>query len=137
VAKARVRVVSLVKPIRPPGRSRRAVWRSLVEECRQSGLSQVAFCRQRGIPPGTFSCWKHKLAHERGANREARAPGATRPAFLPVRITVPPPARGAEDPAAAGEIEIALSTGPRVRVRGRVDVPWLGQVLDLLAGRRC
>ena len=137
MAKARVREVSLIGPTRPPTRSRRAVWRALVEECRQSGLSQGAFCRQRGIPPGTFSCWKHKLAHERGANREATGAVAARPAFLPVRITVPPPARRDEAPAAAGEIEIALSTGPRVRVRGRVDVPWLGQVLELLAGRRC
>ncbi len=137
MAKARVREVAWVEPGRRPRRSRRAVWRALVEECRQSGLSQVAFCRQRGIPPGTFSCWKHKLAHERGAHRETTAPGVARAAFLPVRLTVPPAARGAEDPAGAGEIEIALSTGPRVRVRGRVDVPWLGQVLDLLAGARC
>ena len=137
MAKARVREVSLIGPTRPPTRSRRAVWRARVEECRQSGLSQVAFCRQRGIPPGTFSCWKHKLAHERGGNREARAPVASRPAFLPVRITVPPPAHEDAAPGAAGEIEIALPNGRLVRVRGRVDVPWLGQVLELLAGRRC
>jgi len=76
VAKARVRVVSLVEPIRPQARSRRAVWRSLVEEGRQSGLSQAAFCRQRGLPPGTFSCWKHKLAHERGSRSTALSPGS-------------------------------------------------------------
>lgn len=114
---------------------RRAVWRSLVEECRQSGLSQVAFCRQRGIPPGTFSCWKHKLAHERDATREAREPGAARPAFLPVRLRVPPLV--GEAPGAPSEIEIAWPDGRLVRVRGRVDGPGLRQVLALVAGARC
>lgn len=137
MAKTRVRVVSLVEPIQPPARSRRAVWQSLVEECRQSGLSQVAFCRQRGIPPGTFSCWKHKLAHERGAGPKAAAPAARRPAFLPVRIRPCRPTDAGEGPGAAGAIEIDLPAGPRVRVHGQVDLPWLGQVLELLAGRRC
>lgn len=38
---------------------------------------------------------------------------------------------------AGGEIEIVLAGGLRVRVRGRVDVPWLGQVLRTLATRGC
>jgi hypothetical protein len=48
-----------------------------------------------------------------GVNRAVAAPAAAPPAFLPVRVTG---GRGAE-------IEITLSTGPRVRVRG----PWLGR----------
>ena len=137
MAKARVRAVSLVEPGRPAVRSRRAKWQALVEECQQSGLSQVAFCRQRGIPPGTFSCWKHKLAQEGRKGRPTAAATAMPPAFLPVRIT-PPLAPGAGARAdAAGEIEIALNAGPRVRVRGRVDLPWLSQVLALLAARPC
>lgn len=37
----------------------------------------------------------------------------------------------------AGELEIALGGGQFVRVRGWVDVAWLGQILGVLAGSRC
>jgi len=117
--------------------SRRAEWRAVVEECRRSGLSQMAFCRQRGIPPGTFSCWKHKLTRGRALGRGEAPADAARPPFLPVRVTIPAPASGGAAPGGGGEIEIMLSGSRLVRVRGGVDVSWLGQVLELLEGRRC
>jgi hypothetical protein len=43
---------------------RREYWRALVEECRRSGLTQAAFCRRRGVPPGTLGYWKCILAWE-------------------------------------------------------------------------
>jgi hypothetical protein len=38
---------------------------------------------------------------------------------------------------ASGEIEIVLKGGRHVRVRGRVDVPWLGQVIRTLETLGC
>jgi|SRR5437879_683008 len=127
-----------------PTLPRREYWRALIAECGSSGLTQVEFCRRRAIPAGTLSCWKHKLSQE---GRRARRPSASvpaaaaRPVFLPVRVTGPQPPRGEPPPAAtpdgAGELEIALGSGRLVRVRGRVDAQWLGQVIVTLEASRC
>jgi hypothetical protein len=114
-----------------------------LEECRRSGLSQAEFCRRRGIPPGALSCWKHKLAQ---ASRQGRRPAAVvaapaRATFVPVQLTTTPLWNGAEPSAGAaawgGELEIVLADGRQVRVRGRVDVQWLGQVVRTLETVGC
>jgi hypothetical protein len=120
---------------------RRAYWRSLIEECQRSGLKQGEFCRRRGVVPGTLAFWKHTLAREaRDARSSPRGADVT-PTFLPVRvITRPPscdqPTRPA-GPALDGEIEIMLEGGRRVRVRGRVDLAWLGDVLRTVTALGC
>jgi len=84
--------------------------------------------------------WKHTLARAGGAAR----PGTRRarpaaPAFVPVRVVVPPvpaPSVGAA-PAPSGEIDIVLSRDRHVRVRGAVDVAWLGQVVRTLETLGC
>lgn len=42
----------------------RIEWQELIEEQAVSGLSQKAFCSQRGISVATFGYWKRKLRHE-------------------------------------------------------------------------
>lgn len=139
MANSKGRVVSVVTRPRPA--PRRAHWQALLEACRRSGLSQAEFCRRRGIPPGTLAFWKHTLAHAARPSRSRGRPvRPATPAFVPVRVVAPP--RPADDAmagsaAAGGEIEIVLAGGLRVRVRGRVDVPWLGQVIRTLATRGC
>jgi hypothetical protein len=114
-----------------------------VEECRRSGLGQGEFCRRRGIPPGTLSCWKHKLAHEREPavrrSTSVMSRPAERPAFLPVRITRgPAPSLAPALPTAADvEIEITLGLERAVRVRGRVDPQWLRQAIQTLGALEC
>ena len=127
-----------------PGRRattpRREYWRALIEECRRSGVSQAEFCRRRDVPPGTLGYWKCILARERPRGRSAVRSGLKPPAFLPVRITVPPPHPDGEPEApvdAGGELEIVLGHGRRIRVRGRVDTEWLGQVVAVLDVPRC
>jgi hypothetical protein len=121
--------------------TRRAQWQTILEECRWSGLSQTEFCRRRGIPPGTLSCWKHKLrgAHGRGARAAAMAVPA-RPAFVPVHLTATAPSAarfGAGPTAWDGELEITLADGRQVRMRGRVDPEWLGQIVRTLERPGC
>ena len=140
MAHAKARAVSVPTPPRP--RPRRAHWQALLEACRRSGLSQAEFCRRRGVPPGTLAFWKHTLAREaRPSRSRARPVRPATPAFVPVRVVAPPrpaaDAIGGPATAASGEIEIVLAGGLRVRVRGRVDVPWLGQVIRTLATRGC
>jgi len=138
VAHAKTHRASVPTPPRP--RPRRAHWQALIEACRRSGLSQAEFCRRRGLRPGTLAFWKHTLARAGAAAR----PGARRarpaaPTFVPVRVIAPPappPSVGAA-PATSGEIDIVLSRDRHVRVRGPVDVAWLGQVVRTLETLGC
>jgi hypothetical protein len=139
MANARSRSVPITAA--PPASPRREYWRALVEECGRSGVSQAEFCRRRGIPAGTLSFWKSTLAREAGQRPRLPASIAARSAFLPVRLAAPrPPSLDAERGGPTpwdGEIEIAMGDGRLVRVRGRVDAPWLGQVLGVLEAARC
>lgn len=123
-----------VVPVSSSRQPRREHWRALLEAQRRSGLSLAAFCRRRGLRTGTLSFWKWKLAREveAGAGRGARA------SFVPIQLSVPAPSRepGAP-PADLSELEIALTDGRLVRVRGRVDPRWLGAVLREIEARGC
>ena len=124
---------------------RREYWRVQVEECRRSGLSQVEFCRRRGIATGTLSFWKSILTRGVGRGASPATSGtarlAARPAFVPVRITASRSPHGVAEPGGlpggGGELEIILDSGHLVRVRGRVDAEWLGQVLGAVVATRC
>jgi hypothetical protein len=68
-------------------------WQALLAEQAASGLRQMAFCRQRGIRPGTFCWWKSRLRHRRdrrqaGPSGPARA-GANRPRPVFREMTAP------------------------------------------------
>ena len=45
-------------------RRNKTEWERLIDEQTTSGLSQKAFCGQRGIPLATFGYWKRKLQAE-------------------------------------------------------------------------
>ena len=136
MARTKTRRVSV--PVRP----RRAHWQALLEECRESGLSQAEFCRRHGILPGTLAFWKHTLTREAQTGRpRGRRAGAALPTFLPVRVVAPVPAPDTDPVDAAaptvGELAIMLRGRRHVRVRGRVDLHWLGQVVRTLEGLGC
>jgi|GEM_PF-1637546 len=42
--------------------SARIFWRQHLDACAASGLRQVDYCRQRGLPPKYMTLWKRKLA---------------------------------------------------------------------------
>ena len=120
-------------PVSSPRRSRE-YWLAQVEAHARSGLSQVAFCRRRGLRKGTFSFWKWKLTRDAGARRGRRAaltlPPTEAPAFVPIQITAPrAAAAGTARRDGGGEIEITLGGARLVRVRGPVDPAWLMAVL--------
>jgi hypothetical protein len=122
-------------------RPRRAYWRSLIEQWRRSGVSQVEFCRRRGVRPGTFAFWKHTLARDGHGRALPVARPAAAPAFVPVRVSagaaVNEAAPAATPVDASGEIEIVLDRRRRVRVRGPVDVRWLGGLIGMLETLAC
>jgi hypothetical protein len=126
-----------VVPVSSSRQPRREHWRALLEAQRRSRLSLAEFCRRRGLRTGTLSFWKWKLAREAevGPGRGATA------SFVPIQIAAPPRSREPRAPAAplaeGGELEIALADGRLVRVRGRVDPPWLAAVVRAVEGRGC
>ena len=92
----------------------REFWVTTVDEFERSKLTQESFARQRGIEVTTLRTWIYKLRRERRA----------RVSLVPVRV-VASTAPTARDPAAAGEIEIELKTGVRLRLSTSVDLDYV------------
>jgi len=135
---AKTRTRATVGPASSSPTARWAQWRAVVAACQRSGLSQAEFCRRRGIAPGTLAFWKYTLKHAAAVGPRPAAtppPPPPGPTFLPVRVvpTPAPPGPLIE----AGLIEIVLATERVVRVRGRVDLTWLGQLVGALESSPC
>jgi hypothetical protein len=126
---------------------RAAHWRAIIAAWSESGLTQPAFCSQKGIPLGTFAWWKHELSG--GSQKRTRRPRRSR--FL--RVELRPSAHPAGDsnqdsigsawavapPAtlAVPLIELLLPDGVRVRLYADCDTELLGRVLTTLRDGRC
>ena len=128
---------------------REAHWRQALADWSGSGLSKMAFCRERGLSPSAFHWWKGELVRRDAARRsrssspfspkaqEAKA----RPAFVAVRL-----AEGATTGAAVpltgnggveGAVEVVLGNGRRVRVGTGFETEVLARVVGVLEGLPC
>ena len=94
-------------------RRSRDEWQALVGEQQHSGLTQRAFCRQRGLALSTFRYWKRQLASaEAGGGARVSAASGGQPGFTEIAL----PSSGA-DPGGEGQpSEVELELGPGVRV---------------------
>jgi len=116
-------------------------WRQLLAAWARSGLTQVAFCRKRGIAVASFGWWKRELARrdtERTSPSEesliSTSPDAVAGAmFVPVRVKIPEAAPSGDD----GSMEIVVRGGRRVRVGAGFDADALAQVVAVLEGVPC
>lgn len=120
---------------------REGVWRELVDEWRESGLTQEAFCRERGVAVASFRWWKWKLglpgrsgSREGGPSALRREPEASLSAFVPVRI-VEGGRRVATVPRGSA-FELELPGGWRLRVPGDFEAESLARLLSVVEGRR-
>ena len=77
----------------------------LVALWRTSGETRAAFARRQGVHPRTFWGWCQ-------ADDPTRAESEMRATFLPVRVVDATPT------APAGEVEVVLTSGDRVYLRG-------------------
>jgi len=87
---------------------------ALVGEEQQSGLTQSAFCRERGLGLSTFHYWKRKVASaEAGDGTRVSAASAEQSAFTEIALP------GAEDGGETrpSEVELELSPGVPVIIR--------------------
>jgi hypothetical protein len=97
---------------RTAARSRREHWAGLIAEWSGSEQTQAAFCRARGLNPGTFAWWKRQLRREERASAGARARRGRRRGkpgqFVEVCLAGP----------GAAAYEVVLPRGRSIRV------PW-------------
>jgi hypothetical protein len=95
-------------------------WRELIAEQHGSGLSVMAFCRERGLRTGQFFAWKQRL--RRAAEEQ----------FVEVQVqklaAQAPKTRG-------GAIEVHLADGWRIRVEPGFDAEHLRAVVAALETR--
>jgi len=125
---------------------REAHWRQALADWSRSGLSEVAFCRERGLSPSAFHWWKGELVRRDAARRSrSSSPSSAKaqevkpkPALVAVRVaegavdraTVAPKANGGVE----GAVEVVLMNGRRVRVGSGFDGELLAQVVRALEG---
>ena len=82
-------------------RRSRAEWRRIFDRFETTDLSEAAFCRREGIAKGSFSRWKHCF----------RASEGEKAGF----VELPPPVHPSSASLEAGEMELALPGGVRLR----------------------
>ena len=62
----------LSSPQRPKTRQRtnrsRSQWKSLLDDFHRSGLTKVAFCKQRGVATSSLNRWQQIFAQESGGD---------------------------------------------------------------------
>ena len=117
------------------------LWRGILKQQRDSGLSVRAFCDWEGLKACNLFRWRRELSRrDRQADTaipnspaEGSSAPPTSPVFLPVRIIDD---RG-ERARPIMPIEILLPGGPIVRVPDGFDPCTLGDVLAVLEGRSC
>jgi transposase-like protein len=90
----------------------------VIARYRRSGQRRAEFARAAGITLSKLDYWTRRVA--RGNGRSAGAPR-----FVPVQLRV-------EDEAGADELEIALSSGERLRVGAGVSGERLREILAAL-----
>ena len=125
---------------------REAHWRQALADWARSGLSKVAFCRERGLSSSAFYWWKAELAR-RDATRRSRSSQPTSSkgqeakgtlAFVAVRVAAGAVGEAATPPkpsgAVEGSVEVVLGNGRRVRVGAGFKGELLAQVVRVLEG---
>lgn len=102
--------------------AKRAWWRDHIERWRDSGLSQLAYCREHDLRPWQFTYWK------RGLERPA---AEDRSSLMPVRLVDESPA----SPAADAGVVVELEEGVRLRLSRGFDAAVLAEAVTALRRR--
>jgi transposase len=114
----------------------------IVEETRARGASVATVARRHNVNPNQVFAWRQ--LYRRGLLHPQAAKGDAK--MLPVKVSTPTvlpteraasaaPSQSPRAEQASRLIEIRLSNGHSIVVRGRVDAEALSRVIDLLVQR--
>jgi hypothetical protein len=118
-------------------------WRRLIEEQAGSGQTQVAFCKQRGLPFHRFHYWKYEKLPALDAGPGTKVPEVVPAAavppqgFVPVEVVFGSGSPTRENKDVGGYIhesgvEVLLPRGVRVGLRQDFDGAVLRRVVEVL-----
>lgn len=96
-----------------------AFWRRTMTAQRNSGLSQLEFCRRNDLSHSTFCRWRSRFK-----NRPSDVDEPATPEFVPVQIR---PGPGSED--SSDDFELIFTSGLRLRLPSRVEGRAIAEVL--------
>jgi hypothetical protein len=108
------------KDLKSSQEEQRQSWRVVIDTCKESGLSIVAFCKKEGISQAAYYYWRKKLAvagESVPAKQQDAAAGF-------IQVSMP-------EINSAG-LELVLSSGNALRISPGVDYQTLSQVLSAL-----
>lgn len=108
----------------PRQRRSKDEWRALIAECAESGMTQVAFCKERGVSVCTFRDWKHRLYPGQRSRR-----GRSKAPFVPVVVDGGPPV------AAHAGITIEWRHGRLLRVPSELPAGRVAELVHALEAR--
>jgi putative transposase len=87
-------------------------WQAWIDEQTRSGLSQRAFCEQKGLSKSSFQLWKRRLAS--GTSVPPQSSATETPLFAPVSV---PTTEASGSEVRGWEIELDLGDGVCLRFR--------------------
>lgn len=92
-------------------------WRLWIDEQAKSGLTQKAFCEQKGIDASQLSYYKAVFKHQRDASE------ITTPALVPIKLK--------ESPVMASDILMTLPNGVRFTFQSTIHPTHLKNLLEV------
>jgi hypothetical protein len=103
--------------------SRRQERLELVRQWRQSGMNARAFAEEHGVTPWTLYYWRERLMKDERPPRRRRR--SRRMKLAPVHVVTSAELGGSE-------LEVLLTGGDRVRIRGDASADMVRRVIDVL-----
>jgi len=117
----------------------RAWWAAHMKAQQDSGQSQVAYCRARGLDPKYFTLWKRKLREPRGSGETIVEPARLVPVVVRAHKAVSPSKVAREKRASepATIVALRLSLGNGISLSLEVASGAIPTLVRELAGLRC
>ncbi len=117
----------------------RAWWAAHMKAQQDSGQSQVAYCRARGLDPKYFTLWKRKLREPRGSGETIVEPARLVPVVVRAHKPVSPSKvaqeKRASEPATIVALRLSLDNG--ISLSLEVAAGSIPALVRELAGLRC
>jgi hypothetical protein len=90
-------------------------WAERIAAQQRSGISVKQFCKEQGVPEGSFYAWRKRLQKKE-----------------PIRFALVDRGAARQKPATEAALELVIATGERLRIGVGVDAATLRTVMEVL-----